>query len=49
MRKRMTNSFMAQCVSFVYGVHVKEVISAVRYPVQLVPMLARPSMCTLIL
>ena len=45
MKSEMGGSFMALFVSFVDGVvHLKEVVSAVRYPVLLIPVLTEYSM-----
>ena len=44
MKSEMGHNFMAQFVSFVDGVnHQKEVVSVVRYPALLIPMLTKPS------
>ena len=48
MKSEMVKSSMAQFVSFVDGVHQREGVSAVSYPVQLIPVLIRPSMCTFV-
>ena len=45
MKLEMGGSFMVQFVFFVDGVvHLEEVVSAVRYPVLLIPMLPKHSM-----
>ena len=48
MKSEMGNSFMVQFVCGADIVQDKEVISTVNYPVLLTPMLARPSMLTLV-
>ena len=48
MKSEMVKSSMAQFVSFVDLLHLREGAFTVSYPVQLIPMLIRSSMCTFV-
>ena len=48
MKLAMADSSMAQFAYGVDGVHLREAVSVVSYPVQLIPVSIRSSMCTFV-